>query len=138
MSDNYEVPFQFDEGVYTQLPNEEKMIPHELVLRAKAAVAEFKSIKDEYALHQRNWYEMKEKREQAFNDAMSHYQETKDEFRRVALPNGQVIWLDMTRLLSSIGNEPMPAIRMDYDPTGKRLVTKDEAFWPFGDTAEFY
>lgn len=103
--------FETDHAQYMSLG----FIPLSLELRAKAALKELSDIHREFELYSRQYEEAEKEREDKFDDAMSHFQDTKDDWVRVVDEEGNIHWVDM-----------------------KHQIEKPLPFWPFGDTSDFY
>lgn len=109
--------FETDHKQYMSLAaSPETFIPPSLELRARAALKELADIKREFELHSQRYEQEVKDREEKFEDAMSHFQDTKDKWERVVDEHGNVHWIDVSYLSA---NKPLP-------------------FWPFGDTSDFY
>lgn len=116
-SANIEFTFENDHEQYMSL-SQEKAIPLSLELRAKAALAELSDIQREFELHRKAWEEANKEREDKFDDAMSHFQDTKCDWVRHEDSEGNVHWIN-TSYMNKKEEKPLP-------------------FWPFGDTSDFY
>lgn len=124
--------FETDHSQYMSLTSPETFIPLSLELRARAALKELADIKREYSrvaselkdieavfeLHYQRYENELKEREEKFDDAMSHFLNTKDDWVRQEDSEGNVQWVDTSY--------------MRVDPT------KPLPFWPFGDTSDFY
>lgn len=91
-------------------------IPVDLELRAKAALAELEAVHQDFKRLQDEHEAKVREREDKFDEAMSHFQDTKDTWARVEDEYGNVHWVDVSYM-----NPP-----------------KKEVVWPFGDTSDFY
>lgn len=117
-NDESDFMFETDHSQYASLAHERsEYIPFSLELRAKAALAELADIHREFELYMSQYDEEEKKREDAFDDAMSHFQDTKDKWVRHEDPEGNIHWVDVSYLGEP--EKPLP-------------------FWPFGDTSEWY
>ena len=110
--------FETDHSQYMSLASPETFIPLSLELRARAALRELADIKCEFELHYQRYENELKEREEKFDDAMSHFLNTKDDWVRQEDSEGNVQWVDTSY--------------MRVDPT------KPLPFWPFGDTSDFY
>ena len=76
--------FETDHKQYMSLAaSPETFIPPSLELRARAALRELADIKREFELHSQRYEQEVKDREEKFEDAMSHFQDTKDKWERV-------------------------------------------------------
>lgn len=127
---------EFDEVEFTDIPDT-KAIPLSLEYRAKRALVELETVKHLFAKYQGDWEAMKKARQESFEVAYNHYEDTKDKFKRIEMPDGQVLWLDLDKLASSIGNEPLGQSTTHYVDDKTLSVLKSKNEWPFGDTSEW-
>lgn len=126
----------FDEVAVCDIPDT-KAIPLSLEYRAKRALVELETVKHLFAKYQGEWEAMKKARQESFEVAYNHYEDTKDKFKRIEMPDGQVLWLDLDKLASSIGNEPLGHSTTHYVDGRSLEVLKGKNEWPFGDTSEW-
>ena len=118
---NQSIPFVFetDHSQYMSLGRDQhEFIPDSLKERALAALQELRDIQREFERHTYEWDEQNKEREEKFEDAMSHFQDTKDRWERVVDEHGNIHWIDVGYIRKS-QDKPLP-------------------FWPFGDTSDFY
>ncbi|MFW3388167.1 UNVERIFIED_CONTAM: hypothetical protein RF648_19450 [Kocuria sp. CPCC 205274] len=123
--------FDHDHEQYMSLAPQEDFIPESLRQRALAALKELEEVKKEFERIGTLYDAMVLEREEHFSDAMSHFQETKDDWVRVEDEHGNVHWVD-------IGYVSKHEVRQDWVDASYMAPHKTEHSWPFGDLAWTY
>lgn len=86
------LPFDFDTPA-SYMSIEDFVVPPHLEARARAALAELEDIKHEFDSYVAEHEFAVSQREDKFDDAMSHFQESKDDWVRTVDEHGNVEWV---------------------------------------------
>lgn len=96
--DLIEFYFENDHEQYMSLGDIKSFIPASLEERAKAALKELQEIHDEFQRIISEYEVANAIREEQFEEAFTHFQESKDHWERIEDEHGNIHWIDTSYL----------------------------------------